>query len=671
MRLSSVANRLRAQVALEPNKARHLANYAVATSLDGRPREARRAMGRAICLKVDASKSYRGLAKLQTAFGEARDALANLRRAQCLNPDDPDTLEVDGFQKFMIGDHADAARVLRHVNVMVPTRWTAWVARSEALAAAGRPREALTAISRAIDLEFDAPNLYLSLSKLQIELKDRPAARVNLRRSLCLFPASPNALLAEGLQATALGDLEEARRALDHATIVAPERWPAWMALAETLASLGRTRAARACLETMIDTASVSAKIHSAAIFRMDHFESWSAREAQAERRNWWRRHGARYFREARVFRNDTGPDRKLRVGYVSADFRRHSAMEIFGPIITNHDKNIVGTFIYSNSHVSDVRTKELKEHVEAWRDVADVSDEDLALMIENDTVDILVDLSGHSLGNRLPAFARKPAPVQVTAWGHALGTGLRTMDYFFTDPVMTPPTEAGEYAESCVYLPCVTPFRIPDTPPPVEDMPESRNQFITFGCFNRGIKVSLSAIRAWCRILGAVKNSRLLLKSAEFEIEGKRRTVRENMREMDIDPERVSFEGRTIRHEHLAAHGRIDIALDTFPQNGGVTTWEALFMGVPVITWMGTGVAQRVSGAILKVMDADEFIAETEADYVEISVRLGNDIDRLRALRKSLRRRVIDCDATNYKVYTRHVDTAYRRMWRQWCSEQ
>jgi protein O-GlcNAc transferase len=666
---STVVDHFRIQVTQDPGNSRHQSNLGVALSRDSRPEEARRMMARAIKLKVDSSKAHRGLAKVQADLAEPSLALTSLRRSMCLCPADLETMEIDGLQRLIAGDHATAQRTLLHATVVAPSRWSAWIALSEALVRGNHPRRALAAAERATALKPNASKFHLACSKLHAKIGEFAAARVSITRSLCLHPGEADALLTKGLQDIDLGRPGPALRVLNQAINANPEAWASWISKSEVLVIQGKSEEARECLETLVNTIKIAPDVHSSVIFNLDHTQTWTIGESQTERRNWWSKHGAPLFNEKHQHQNNPKPDRKIRVGYISGDFRRHSAMDVFGPIILLHDRQQYSTFIYSNSHRYDERTEELARHADAWRNVTDDTDAELARRIVEDRIDILVDLSGHSAGNRLCTFACKPAPIQVSAWGYALGTGLAAMDYFLVDQTLVPPEDARHFSEKCISLPCLAPFRIPENPPAVTDAPVIRNGFVTFGSLNRLMKVTPFVVHCWADILKAVDGSKLLVKAADLEKVGKREMIERILARAMIDPDRISFIGRTTREEHLATYGQVDISLDSFPHSGGMTTWEALLMGVPVISWTGPVLAQRPSAGVLEVTDSTEFLAHDKAGYINLAINLARDTSRLREIRPTLRQRVLQSPGTDFKSYTKHVEEAYKHMWRQWCS--
>ena len=284
--------------------------------------------------------------------------------------------------------------------------------------------------------------------------------------------------------------------------------------LGNALRYLGRFAEAEASYRRALELKRDFHMAHNNLIFTLDLLEGCTVREQQEERRRWYEQHGRKHAASIRPHNNQPDPERCLRIGFVSADFRRHSAYYAFSPIILRHERNAFEVVCYSGVKLEDDATARLRQAAHQWRSTLGVSDEALAEQIRRDRIDILVDLSGHSAGNRLPVFARKPAPVQVTGWGFAGGTGLATMDYYASDAVVVPPQERGLYAEEVIYLPCGACYEAPEYAPAVSALPALEDQAFTFGCINRIEKISDRVMALWGRILAQLPEARLLIRA-------------------------------------------------------------------------------------------------------------------------------------------------------------
>ncbi|MGY3291827.1 putative O-linked N-acetylglucosamine transferase (SPINDLY family) [Bradyrhizobium sp. LM3.6] len=361
-------------------------------------------------------------------------------------------------------------------------------------------------------------------------------------------------------------------------------------------------------------------------------------------------------------------PDRRIVIGYVAAEFWYHSAAFGLLPVLRHHDHARFEIVCYSCSPLRDEMTAQFKSTADVWVDAWQLSDDELADRIQADKVDILIDVSGHSTGNRLPVFARKPAPVQVTGFGHATGTGLQTMDYLLADPIFIPPSARHLLAEKVHDLPClITTDPILDVPP--SELPMLRNGYVTFGVFNRIYKISDEAIRVWSKVMRAVTGSRIIIKHTLLDDPLLRDSLVARFVARGIAEENVICLGSTPRHEHLLAFANVDISLDTFPQNGGVSTWESLYAGVPVVAKLGNGASSRAGGSIVAAVGLDDWVAEDDDGYAAIACRYATQPAHLAKLRAELPARIASSPAGNVEIYTQRVEAGYRKFWHDYCA--
>jgi protein O-GlcNAc transferase len=292
-----------------------------------------------------------------------------------------------------------------------------------------------------------------------------------------------------------------------------------------------------------------------------------------------------------------------------------------------------------------------------------------LVEQIRQDGIDILVDLAGHTTGNRLLAFARKPAPIQITAWGYPHGTKMDAIDYLFADPIFIPLSERNKYIEEIIDLPCVIHLNSGIGFPEIKSPPVCKAGHITFGAFNRIEKYSNSVYTAWAEILHRVPTAKLLIKSKSLNSLDNINILQTIFQDKGISPKRIIFMGSSPKQDHLKSHEKIDIMLDPYPHNGGMTTLESLRMGVPVLTCEKM-TRCPTSASILHVMGLDEWRAGDEKDYIEKAVEFANDIPTLRNLRKQLRSRFDESVLGNSQLYVSKVEAIYRKLWQKWCRD-
>jgi predicted O-linked N-acetylglucosamine transferase (SPINDLY family) len=309
-----------------------------------------------------------------------------------------------------------------------------------------------------------------------------------------------------------------------------------------------------------------------------------------------------------------------------------------------------------------------MRSFADKWTDAWKLSDDELADHIQADNVDILVDLSGHSAGNRMAVFARKPAPIQVSAWGHPTGTGLQTMDYVLADPVSIPEAVRDLFVERIYDLPCmITMEPTPGLGRPA--VPMIRNGYVTFGVFNRIEKISDDAITLWSRLLAALAGSKIVVKHGSLDDALLRDGLIARFVAHGIPQDRIVCMGSTPRREQLLAFENIDISLDPFPQNGGASTWESLHMGVPVVAKLGNFASSRAAGAILKAVGLDDWVADDEEGYLAIAKKYAAMPQHLEKLRAELPDKVASSADGNVVVYASKVEAGYRQFWREYCA--
>jgi protein O-GlcNAc transferase len=395
------------------------------------------------------------------------------------------------------------------------------------------------------------------------------------------------------------------------------------------------------------------------------------------DQRRWYEEHGQALAPTKPSFANERSKDRRLRIGYVSANFGMHIDGRNLMPLFRTHDRRRFEITLYSNRASEDARTAQIRKLADRWRAIADWSDERVAAKVKDDRIDILVDLSAHTAGNRLLTFARKPAPVQVTWLGLTGGTtGLPTIDYRFTDPYLDPP---GPFAAGCAEAPFCLPTGLWCYEPPPTDgvagtavdsvapLPALANGFVTFGSLNNFCKINGEILELWAQVLRAIPRSRLLLKT---EPGGQRQRTLAGLARHGIGAERVEFcVPQKADGDYLALYRRIDIGLDTLPYNGHSTSLDAFWMGVPIATLVGQTMVGRVGFSQLCYLGLDDLASTTAAGFVQLLVELAGDLPRLQDLRAGLRDRM-RCSPLMHPVnYTRGIEEAYREMWCRWCN--
>ena len=535
----------------------------------------------------------------------------------------------------------------------------------------GRLAEALVSYQNAIALEpdrFIGYNQAGNVLRMQKRLEEAAAL---IRQAILLDPGRAPLYVNLALVLREQDNLEAADASCEQALRLQPNFADAIHNLADIRLVQGRVDSAIDLLRRLLKLKPDHIEAASSLLMMLHYLSDYSPADLFAEAKTWV----AHHIPEDRCLPappNHPDPHRRVRVGYVSSDFNGHPVGHLIESVLTHHDKSRFELFCYYNHGVRDDLTMRIQLSADSWRDIKGKSDEEVAQQIRRDGIDLLIDLSGHTAGNRLMVFALKPAPVQATWFGYFDTTGLSAMDYIIADRFLIPPEEEGNYVERVVRLPdaydCFTP---PDYAPEPSSLPALAVGKVTFGCFNNPAKLSEAVISCWSKLLHASPHAQLYLKYKPFGNPGVQQRYLSLFARHDIAPERIRFAGRSPRHEFLAAYHEVDIALDPFPYNGGVTTIEALLMGVPVVSLRGDRFVSHVGESIMMNLGLEEFVADTEEAYIAKAASLAADLPRLAGLRRQLRAKLLDSPLCDAAAFTRNLDAAYRKMWETWCQTQ
>jgi predicted O-linked N-acetylglucosamine transferase (SPINDLY family) len=462
---------------------------------------------------------------------------------------------------------------------------------------------------------------------------------------------------------------EEALPFLELALVIRPHTSEILNNLAVAYKKQGMLDQSIACYKEAVVLAPKDNHLHSNLLMAMIYTATVSPENLAATARQFGET-VANEFLRSRILIRDKDPKRKLRIGYVSPDFRDHAVNYFFEFLLKYHDRAQFEIFGYSCATREDHVTARIKPALDHWRNITPMSDDIAADTIENDEVDILIDMAGHTADNRLLVFARKPAPIQVTWLGFPATTGMKAMDYRITDSYAEP----HGMTES---LNTETLWRIPEifccygahesNPNVINYPPFESNGYITFGCFNNFAKVTDPVLATWAKIMANVPESHLLLEIAGLEGPKFQNEVENRLQKHGLPLDRIILEPRK-RCNQFVLYNKIDIALDPFPCVGGTTSMDTLWMGVPLVTLAGRHFVSRMGVSILTNAGLPELIAQNVDEYVKLAVDLANDRERLCALRHNLRDKVGASPLMDQKRFTRNMEAAYREMWRRWC---
>jgi len=539
--------------------------------------------------------------------------------------------------------------------------------RGRTLLRLGRVEEGVAALEAAIRLRPDYAAGYFRLGDGLLQLGRFEAAIRAYDSTLRLQPGHADAIANRGSAFMSLGRAETALAAYDAALRINPEQASAYYNRGTALQALRRYDAAIAAYETAIELKPDYTKPHSNLVMCL-HYQQGNdaARILRAAQR-----FAAHIEPRPRAsFANATTPGRRLRIGYVSGDFYRHTVTDFLLPVLANHDAACVEIFCYSNSPVADDVTDRLRAAAHHWREITGLADDAAGAKIIEDGIDILVDLSGHTNGNRLALFAGRAAPVQATWLGFWGTTGLPAMDYIISDADTIPPGQEAYFSERVRHLPRRFCYQPPDYAPVPVAPPSLTGMGTVFGSFNNLAKVTPEVISLWAQVLQAVHGSRLLLKWKTLDNAQTRQEITAAFAARGIAPQRLILRGASAHELMLAEYGDIDIALDPFPFSGGVTSCEALWMGLPVVTMPGAGAASRQTLGFLRSIGRMEWVARAPGDYIHAAAALAEDKGRLAEHRAAQRRRMAASPLCDGKMFTRQLEDAYRGMWREWCDK-
>ena len=566
------------------------------------------------------------------------------------------------------GRPADAAGAYRGALAVRPDWPPALVGLGNAHYAQGQLDDALACYRRASAIDPTDANAALNAGNVLAAQSRRGDAIAAFRASLAVRPNDPKAIANLATTLYLHGQLDEAEGIFRRQLVDRPNNAGLLTNLAGVMKDKGR-------LDESLDlyrraTAadpSFAPAAHSNLVYTLSFHPGRTPADVLAEARRYDAAYAAPLTADAAPHANDRSPDRRLRVGYVSPDLKHHAVGGFLLPLVEAHDRSAVDVFLYGLSVSADDLTDRLRASA-TWRDLGGLSDAQAAEAIRGDGIDVLVDLTLHMGHNRLGIFARRPAPVQVTYLAYAGTSGLSAIDYRLSDPYLDPtPASDADYAERTVRLPrtywC---YRPTYDVAAVADPPAAGAGFVTFGSLNNFCKVNDGVLAAWAQVLNRVPGSRLLMHA---HVGDHRDAVARFMADRGVRSDRLSFVGMTHTRTYLAMYNGVDVGLDPFPYNGGTTTLDAMWMGVPVVSLAGDRAVGRAGRSILTNAGLPELAVDTPADYVRAAVALATDLPRLGELRRTMRDRLARSPLMDAAAFARDVEAAYRSMWRAWCA--
>ena len=653
---------------LKPDYAEAYSNQGDTLRKTGRPDEALAAFNEALRLRPDYAEAHNNRGNSLRDLGRSDEALAAYDSALLFRPDYAKAYANRGKALQDMSRLDDALADYDTALRLKPDLAEVHNNRGNTLRGMGRPEEALAAFDTALRLKPDLAEVHNNRGNTLQEMGRPEGALAAFDAALRVKPDLAEIHNNRGNALRDLGRLDDALAAYDTALQLKPDFAEAYATRGNLFLSLMRLDEAMIDYDVALSLKPDFAEAYTSKLMAL-HYVAFDARGAIAAAA---RAFGASVNRVGAplAFANAPIPDRRLRIGYVSGDLRRHPVGYFLQSILRNHASGAVEVFCYSNTRREDDLTASFQSQADHWRPLNGLADEAATAVIRADAIDILVDLSGHTARNRLALFARRPAPVQVSWLGYFGTTGIAAMDYVLADRFVVPPGEDDAFTEQVWRMPgsylCFMP---PDIDVPVR--PRDMQGPVTFGSFNNLAKLSPHTVSLWARVMQSVPASRLFLKTKQLADAAVCQAVRERFAGHGIEADRLVLEGPSPRADLLAAYNRVDIALDPYPYGGGTTTAEALWMGAPVVTLRGGTWTGRVSESILSTVGLSDLVAGSQEAYVDLAAKLAADQDRRTALHATLRSRLAESPFCDGASFTRQLEDAYRDMWKGWCDAQ
>lgn len=618
---------------------------------------------------IDADPALPAAAQHHRA-GRLQDAERGYQEILARRPDYPPALNLMGMLAGQTGRATLAVDLLSRATASAPTNAEYQSNLGSALLMAGRVTEAVAAFQHAVQVQPDHPEAHRNLGVALNLTGQRDAAIAEFQRTLALQPANLAALLNLGNSYLAAGRPDDAATQFRHALRLKPDFVQALNNLGMAQASQGNLRDAMECYRRAFTTNPDFSQAQSNLIYTLHLDPAADDAALRTELDFFARRFADPFAKSPAQHANEPDRARRLRIGYISPDFREHAVARFLIDFLALHNHQQFEIHCLSDHMAADAMTKRIQSHADRWHNVAGIPDAKLADLIRASEIDILIDLASHTTGNRLRAIACKPAPLQITYLAYPSTTGMKAIDYRLSDARLDPPDELSTlYAEKTLYLPetywC---YSLPPEATEPGPMPVRKSGHITFGCLNSLSKVSAPVIEAWSAILKAVPNSRLLLHAS---VGTHRQRYLDLFAAQGIEAARIEFIPYQPLAEYFRTYHQIDIALDPFPFSGTAVTCDALYMGVPVITLRGKRAVGRSGVSILTSLSLLELIGNSVDHYVQLAIKLAQDRRTMSRYRGSLRAMMQKSALMSPERFTRNLERAYRRIWTTWCSRK
>lgn len=533
------------------------------------------------------------------------------------------------------------------------------------------PQKALELCRRSLEIDPNFVKALINSSAACRVLHKLNEAQEFAEKAHQLDPTNAQSLGALALILVQKGHASEGLVRATYALQVDSKCQDAIGALALGYSRIGDVETALPFFDRYIEQLPDDPAIASGKLFSLHYKPGVTAEELRQAHKQWGDRFGARFKKDWPVHRNDRTPKRRLRIGYLSGDLRHHVVGYWIKHIIAAHNRSNVEVFCFANNK-EDEYSEQIKAASDHWLPIQDLTDSEVARKVQEAKIDILVDLSGHTGANRLFLLSRKPAPVQATWCGYLDSTGLEAVDYVIADDVIAPKSEPSPFVEEPLRLPsCSVCFEPIPNAPAIGPSPFERKGHITFGCFNNPSKIGPGVAALWSKILKATPGAKLLLMYGNFVDPLTRERLLSCFRNADLPDNRVEFRVGNRARVLETYNSDVDLALDTFPYNGGTTTCEALWMGVPTVALYGAHPMSRLGCSLLIYSGLPALATTSPEEYVARAAALADDTPTLSRLRRELRGHLVNTPLFSAKLFVNGLEEAYSRVFEHWCNEQ
>jgi predicted O-linked N-acetylglucosamine transferase (SPINDLY family) len=612
--------------------------------------------------------AYSGLGEVYNAKGNYEESIKWLEKAYDYNPDEINLLERIAGVLAKLNREDEALKILsKSLKRQTNTHNIRLIA--DLMHKKGKGQAAVEILEQMIKAHPKVIELVFELGLLTDRMLDEAKAEQCYKT---VIRSIPHAYTYDrfGLLCLKQERMTEAVTYLRKAMELRPDDNNIRNDLATVLMKAGELQEGSKLLQKSIEVNPLNVSLQSSFLYHLHLLPGVELQTIFDAHRNWGQKHAPVSLAKF-SHTNTPDPNRKLRIGYISPDFRSHPVAQLVDKLLEFHNHNEFEFYGYGNTDIPDQITARMQKLFDHYQHIYGLNDDLVAGMIHHDKIDILVDLAGHSLNHRLLVLARKPAPIQASFYGYCDTTGMTQVDYIITDELLNPPESRKYYTEDFAYLPsgiCFFNCRVEVDSSP---LPFFKNGHITFGAFTNCLRFNDELFRTWAEILKSVPNSKLMLGFAGGDDETIRSKYLKQFENLNVPPGRVETSGKKTYKKYLEQYSQVDITLDTFPENGGTTTSESLWMGSPVISKYMQNQNGRVGLSLLKRIGLGDLAVPTADEYVKKAIELAKNPEKLAILRSSLRTTMTNSPLCDPKRYTLEIEAAFRKMWHTWCSKR